>query len=291
MPMTPRARKRKNDQELAQRLQDQRRRFVRRAAAGGAAGDEGPSGYVGPGNVAAATAWWGLRAYTTASIGTNAVRLRRSSDNVEQNFVTVAGGGLDLVAINTFRGAANLFVVTLFDQTGGGNHMQQVTAGVQPILTLNALGSRPAMDDVAGVGRTLTAASAVTRVQPFTMSCMYKKTTAGSWQPFIASNAFVRAGPPDNTVNLFNGINVNLPATDNVWHAIQGVFNGASGIACVDGANTTQNFGAAGLLNDVFSFFGAGFIGQTTEGGVWFSALTTTQTTALNSNQHAFWGF
>jgi hypothetical protein len=43
MPMSPK-RKRKNDQEIAQRLQDQRRRFVRRTAAGGGAGGDSEAG-------------------------------------------------------------------------------------------------------------------------------------------------------------------------------------------------------------------------------------------------------
>src|SRR5262245_56094963 len=80
----------------------------------------------GPGDVVSgAVAYWGLRAYTTAAIGNNAIRLRRSSDNAEQDFATVLGGGLDLTSISSFKGAFNLSVVKLYDQTGGGNDMVQ----------------------------------------------------------------------------------------------------------------------------------------------------------------------
>src|SRR4051812_24758284 len=81
--------------------------------------------YVGPGDiVAGATGWWGLRAYTAASIGANAVRLREDSAfQSEQDFATIAGGGLDLAAIAAFKAlhsATNLFVTKLYDQSAGG---------------------------------------------------------------------------------------------------------------------------------------------------------------------------
>ena len=53
------------------------------------------AGYTGPGNiVAGATAWWGLRANSLATIGGNAVDLVRE-DAANLTVATVAGGGLD----------------------------------------------------------------------------------------------------------------------------------------------------------------------------------------------------
>src|SRR4051812_39897639 len=94
--------------------------------------------YTGPGDIASgAAAWWGLRAYSTASIGSNAIRLREDGGNTEQDFTTIAGGGLNLAAISAFKGGANLFVTKLYDQTGNGRDQIQATAGEQPPFTLN----------------------------------------------------------------------------------------------------------------------------------------------------------
>ena len=60
---------------------------------------------------------------------TNVVRVRRSSDNAEQDFTAseVSDGTL-----TTFTGAGNGFVVTWYDQSGNANNATQATAGSQP---------------------------------------------------------------------------------------------------------------------------------------------------------------
>jgi hypothetical protein len=56
------------------------------------------------------------------------VRLRRSSDNAESDFT-----GTELIdgTALTWVGANNAFVVTIYDQTGGGFHLTQATSGSQ----------------------------------------------------------------------------------------------------------------------------------------------------------------
>tara|TARA_R100001198_G_C5235709_1_gene213703 strand:+ start:515 stop:1693 length:1179 start_codon:yes stop_codon:yes gene_type:complete len=60
---------------------------------------------------------------------TSVVRIRRSSDNAEQDFTAdeVTDGTL-----TTFTGANDGFVVTWYDQSGGGNDATQSTASSQP---------------------------------------------------------------------------------------------------------------------------------------------------------------
>ena len=59
----------------------------------------------------------------------NVVRVRRSSDNTEQDFTAaqVINGTL-----TTFCGAGNGFVRTWYDQSGNGYHAQQATTANQP---------------------------------------------------------------------------------------------------------------------------------------------------------------
>lgn len=70
---------------------------------------------------------------------TNCIRLRRVSDNVEQDFGFASDGTLDWSAINTFKGASTVRVVRWYNQVSGSSiHIEQVTTSLQPILDTTA---------------------------------------------------------------------------------------------------------------------------------------------------------
>jgi hypothetical protein len=63
------------------------------------------------------------------------VRLRRDSDNVEQDFGFV-GNTLDSTSISSFAGTAGLRVTKLYGQSAGGFDFVQTNAGTQPVFGL-----------------------------------------------------------------------------------------------------------------------------------------------------------
>jgi hypothetical protein len=76
-----------------------------------------------------------LAAYSLRKLKTGAtssVRVRRSSDNSEQNIGFNSIGELDTSALLSFVGSGNGFVKTLYDQSGSGLNMTQTTAARQP---------------------------------------------------------------------------------------------------------------------------------------------------------------
>jgi|694.fasta_scaffold28466_6 hypothetical protein len=82
-----------------------------------------------------------------------AIRVRRSSDNTEQdiNFLSSAvDSPLDTTALSTFVGANNGFVVTWYNQNGSANHFTQTTASLQPRIvnagTIELLGGLPCVN-------------------------------------------------------------------------------------------------------------------------------------------------
>jgi hypothetical protein len=90
-----------------------------------------------------AAAAYSVRLLRSAYTG-NAIRVRRSSDNAEQNIGFTALGNLDTTALTSFCGAGNGFVTTWYDQSGNGVNTTQTTAVNQPqivsagsVLTLN----------------------------------------------------------------------------------------------------------------------------------------------------------
>jgi hypothetical protein len=86
-----------------------------------------------------------LRAAYTGS----AIRVRRSSDNTEQDIGFDAVGNLNETALTTFVGANNGFVTTWYDQSGNGRNSVQTTAANQPRIVnsgvVEKIGSKPAV--------------------------------------------------------------------------------------------------------------------------------------------------
>jgi hypothetical protein len=77
-----------------------------------------------------AAAAYSVRKLRTAYTG-NAIRVRRSSDNTEQD-IGFSSGNLDTTALTTFCSGTNGFVTTWYDQSGNARNATQTTAANQP---------------------------------------------------------------------------------------------------------------------------------------------------------------
>jgi hypothetical protein len=80
---------------------------------------------------------YSLRKLRTAYSG-SAIRVRRSSDNAEQN-IGFVGNNLDTTSLLTFCGAGNGFITAWYDQSGANRNITQTTAGSQPRIVLNGV--------------------------------------------------------------------------------------------------------------------------------------------------------
>jgi hypothetical protein len=90
-----------------------------------------------------AAAAYSLRKLRSAYTG-SAVRVRRSSDNTEQDIGFDSNGNLDQSALTTFCGVGNGFVTTWYDQSGNSKNLTESSATSQPqivssgaVITLN----------------------------------------------------------------------------------------------------------------------------------------------------------
>ena len=99
-----------------------------------------------------AAAAYSLRLLRTAYSG-NAIRVRRSSDNAEQDF-GFSSNVLDTASLLTFCGVGNGFVTTWYDQSGNARNVTQATAILQPrIVVSGALilqNGKPSISDLVG---------------------------------------------------------------------------------------------------------------------------------------------
>jgi SPP1 family predicted phage head-tail adaptor len=95
-----------------------------------------------------ASAAYSLRKLRTAYSG-SAVRVRRSSDNTEQDIGFVSGQ-LDTTSLLAFCGAGNGFVTTWYDQSGNARDARQTTQASQPQIvftgTVLLQGSKPTIN-------------------------------------------------------------------------------------------------------------------------------------------------
>jgi hypothetical protein len=95
-----------------------------------------------------AAAAYSVRLLRTAYTG-SAIRVRRSSDNTEQN-IGFIGENLDTTALISFADGGNCFVTTWYDQSGNGYNATQTTAANQPqiVNTNNVIleGGKPTLE-------------------------------------------------------------------------------------------------------------------------------------------------
>lgn len=267
-----------------------------------------PPSYTGPGDIIAFSSYWGLRAYSNATIGNNVIRLRESGGNTEQDFVSISGGGLDLAAIATFKGANNLFVVTWYDQVGS-NTLTQSTTALQPAFTLSGLGSLPVVAFTRSSNTRVTRTNAAaTLSQPVTFYGVTKNTdsTGGFYSAaWLASgNSNAQMGTGFNSGNALvldheQANNVQIANSVNNWHTVQGLFNGASSSAIVSDAGTpaTGTLTTTAPVNTSFSLTigaygngGSAFLGEMMEVGI-IAANASSSASALDANASAFYGY
>lgn len=78
-----------------------------------------------------AAAAWSLRKLDSTYTG-HAIKVRRSSDNTEQDIDFLSSGYLDTASLKSFVGANSGYVTTWYDQSGNGKNLTQTTAANQP---------------------------------------------------------------------------------------------------------------------------------------------------------------
>jgi len=156
------------------------------------------------------------------------VRVRRSSDNTEQDFTAaqVTDGTL-----TTFCSAGNGFVQTWYDQSGNGRNAQQTTTNNQPQIVSNGAllteGAKPALS-FTGSPVVLTLASSIFTGQPFTVFSVYKATANSSPAFGGASNGATIARRGTGEYIMFAGTALATGIHPSTRQLATGLFNGAN---------------------------------------------------------------
>jgi hypothetical protein len=193
-----------------------------------------------------------------------AIRVRRSSDNTEQDIGFVsssANAGLDTTALLSFVGGGNGFVTTFYNQNGSGQNLTQTTASSQPRIvlsgvvdTLNALPSMvfDGSNDFMSGGNILSIGLG-NNMQSHAVASMnnnnsiYAKAIAGG-----VLNRYALITDSGNSVALIaNSANVVYNASIATLYANQRIFNqefirNTSNRLYVNNTNVASNVGSVG---------------------------------------------
>jgi len=215
---------------------------------------------------------YSLRKLSSTYTG-NAIRVRRASDNTEQNIGFDALGNLDTTALTTFCSGTNGFVTTWYDQSGNLRDVTQTTATNQPqIVSSGVILLRDGLPCVRfdGSNDRLVTLSNFTKInQPFTAVSVSKENDQND--AIIGSSTtlspFVQYTVSGN-FTLFNGVNLN----SGIPHALNNKvlsslsnntnsrmwLNQTPGLVGSSGTNGLENFEISGYYNN-FQYLGGDF--------------------------------
>jgi hypothetical protein len=191
----------------------------------------------------------GLRKLRSAYTG-DAIRLRRSTDNVEADF-GFSGTDLNTDAISTWLGSAVGYCVKLYDQSGNDNHMVPGSVGEQPIY----LASSSSMNNKP----VLKFTTSQTLISNYNFTNPYTATIAARYSG-ASQGRLLQAG--------------------NNW--LVGWYNTLRGSSHLDGWVVYNTSGLAGLTPYVYTATGTGSASATYENSV---NITTSPTGGLSAPQ------
>jgi hypothetical protein len=195
-----------------------------------------------------AAAAYSVRKLRTAYTG-SAIRVRRSSDNAEQNIGFTESGNLDTSALTTFCSGTNGFVTTWYDQSGNARHVTQTTAANQPqIVSSGAIinvNSKPLILAISGNSKMSFPLNLNTRYYSFAVlrsQLAFLTSLYGSTNGFDDIALIAQSGST-NTDIYSRATNTALRKNGATFTPINrgGVYSGLSGQSLIY-ENTSYNF-------------------------------------------------
>jgi hypothetical protein len=234
------------------------------------------------------------------------IRVRRSSDNTEQDIGYGGDNYLDQSALTTFVGANSGFITKIYDQSGNTRDLAQSTSGNQPRIinagTLSAINGLPAAEFYDS-NKDLTSGIAVSNfitAAAYTAVCV-ARPTAGSGTTYqgpplwAESGGYWYATMNATSMNIGHWDGANKAATVNVSYPFKGVVTARRGSgetvrASINGGTETQS-GAANNVQNVtgtmrvgIGYLSARFTGNMSELVIFASKLSDADLNDYGSN-------
>ena len=237
------------------------------------------------------TAAYSIRKLRTAYTG-SAMRIRRHSDNAEQDIGFDSNGDLDTAAITSFVGANDAAIVTWYEQSGQASNwnLTNSTTTGQPRITdssgnIYTLNGKPAIKDTSGPQRLSfnttfgDAPSAIT--QPFHTFNVVLYANSADKMLFDGESGDVRISAYyGNVYRMYAGSAVSTGTTQsNTQVLVDGSFNDSSSYLFENNVSqgTSLNIGT-NTMNRLYLMGKSRSLGQTQEFLIYDADVTTNRT-------------
>jgi len=255
-------------------------------------------------NAAAAYSLRGLRiAYTG-----NLIRVRRSSDNAEQDigYIDNNNRDLDVSALTSFCGASNGFVTTWYDQSTNGKNSVQTTAANQPqivssgsVINVNSKPSVRFQDTNDLLRYQGTGGTSITN----TMAVVFRFNQPGGYGVIMSmgntnTTSFALLGSGSGNLRSLYSLGQesrdgSYTANQEIWGSTTGLLsaklwvNGASQTITNASVTYTANLADISLGNDPS---GSSKTPNMQEAIYWATTQSDADLVGINTNQNTYYG-
>jgi len=229
------------------------------------------------------------------------IRVRRASDNVEQDFGPVGSGFYSQTEVDLFLGGSAGCRSKWYDQSGNGRDLLQATAALQPseATTTNIPGIRnlPAMQGSSAAGTYMMALFS-TIAQPLSFAVVAAVTGGGTsrvvFDSALTSPCLFRQSASGASVDIVAPNGLSIGAGDSNAHQWGLVFNNAGSLGVTDGVSSVSGTAGANGLTSGINVGANRQNLQSIDGFVWeiigYSADKTSGLPALYANQKDCYG-
>lgn len=252
-------------------------------------------------NVAAPAAAYSIARRLRSGYAGPLVRIRRDSDNAEQDFGVTDANVLDESAVTTFVGAGNGLVRTLYDQSGNERHLEQTATAEQHRFVLSGVivkqNTKPAIECLntrhmfTGASFSYTALTwcGVYRINADAGGLFQLGTAGTGASVYRATNLTARALTANGTATIANTLNTQYQGSATFTTAARRIWqNGVAG---------TQQV-SAGTLNETSKELYFSALNPTTyrmqgyqqELIIWTTELPDASRVKIENDQNDFYG-
>jgi len=228
-----------------------------------------------------------------------AIRVRRSSDNTEQN-IGFVGNDLDTTALTTFVGSGDGFVTTWYDQSGV-NHAVQSTASNQPQIVLsgviNKINNKPAVK-FDGLYSSLNLTTSLTFNNSGNLiSFVGKRNSIGAKLYSLAGTHYLLALWSDNYYYLQSSTNgyqlSTYPDTTTNQLLLSGVNNGTSQAMYKNNSvvsSTLVNYSLGGYINRIGNYYaGLSNTNSSLQEIIYYNTENSSNLNGINTNINSYY--
>ncbi len=167
-------------------------------------------------NVAAA---YSVRKLSVSYSGSS-IRVRRSSDNSEQDIGFDGNGDLDTSALTTFVGANNGLVVKWYDQSGNSNDGVQTGSSLQSHIVAGGVisthGGKPAVTQTSAIGNPSNQFLDVSSISAVHNFIVFQQPAAGGGRAYYAESASKALKLDGFRIDYDDGVNPRIDGVANI---------------------------------------------------------------------------